>query len=517
MAVHPDMFDRGPLTEDVRTLQVRKFTPDVAEGAPALRLQQLGLQMGANACSEGQDRPQRTRVVAAVGNHHSHSATAAQQAAGTQRQGDGSNHQAARLLTPIINVASCLARSGTARLARQSRIGGPICGWSSIQRSMRRLPREKHQAASSRKGTVGSRGSSRPTAAAARLRPPAASHSGRRQVVGGDGVSSGTCHPSVTLCRGRGRACGYGAPARHGVSKLLMHRPLVVTGLVLLACSTALGQPAPTPSAFPGRGKLLLTGGVSSIDGAAGGGLTPWALTASHATNGEIGATAHLTRVSTQRYALNTYGVALGVHDRYELSLAQQRLDAGVVVPGATLALTIAGAKLRLAGDAIVDSDRWMPQIAAGVLFKHLDPGAAVGGVLDSAGAQRRGIDVFVSATKLLLAHGLLVNGTLRATRANQNGLLGFGSAAESSYSLQPDASVAWLLRRDLALGAEFRTKPDNLAFAGAAFREDAWKDVFIAWAPNKHLSLTLAYVQLGNIVGHRRQQGAYLSAQFGL
>jgi hypothetical protein len=40
---------------------------------------------------------------------------------------------------------------------------------------------------------------------------------------------------------------------------------------------------------------------------------------------------------------------------------------------------------------------------------------------------------------------------------------------------------------------------------------------VFVAWAPNKHLSLTLAYVQLGNIVGHRRQQGAYLSAQFGL
>jgi hypothetical protein len=297
----------------------------------------------------------------------------------------------------------------------------------------------------------------------------------------------------------------------------LTRRPLIACSLALLSCVTAVAQPAPQPTTFPGRGKLLLTGGVSSIDGAAGGGLTPWAFIGSHASEGEVGATAHATRLTTQRYALTAVGVALGVHDRVEFSLAQQRFDAGVVVPGATLKLTIAGAKLRLAGDAIVDSDRWMPQIAAGVLLKHLEPGAAVGGVLDSAGAKRRGIDVYLTATKLLLAQGLLVNGTLRATRANQNGLLGFGSAAESTYRLQPELSIAWLLRRDLALGAEYRAKPDNLAFAGAAFREDDWKDVFIAWAPNKHLSLTLAYVQLGNIVGHRRQQGAYLSAQFGL
>ena len=36
-------------------------------------------------------------------------------------------------------------------------------------------------------------------------------------------------------------------------------------------------------------GKLRLTGGVSSIDGAAGGGLTPWAVIGTNATEGEIG------------------------------------------------------------------------------------------------------------------------------------------------------------------------------------------------------------------------------------
>jgi hypothetical protein len=47
--------------------------------------------------------------------------------------------------------------------------------------------------------------------------------------------------------------------------------------------------------------------------------------------------------------------------------------------------------------------------------------------------------------------------------------------------------------------------------------KEDDWADVFVAWAPNKHLSLTLAWVDLGRIVpavATRRQTGAYLSAQ---
>lgn len=54
----------------------------------------------------------------------------------------------------------------------------------------------------------------------------------------------------------------------------------------LLACSVG---------AHAERGKLLLTGGVSTIDGAAGGGLTPWAVTGSYATDGENGATAFVT------------------------------------------------------------------------------------------------------------------------------------------------------------------------------------------------------------------------------
>jgi hypothetical protein len=293
---------------------------------------------------------------------------------------------------------------------------------------------------------------------------------------------------------------------------------LISTHVSALICGLALAALSQAPHAQTlGSGKLLLTGGVTSIDGAAGGGLTPWAVTASYASEGELGATAFFTRVKVQDYALNDYGAAIGYGDRFELSIARQEFDASVVVPGTTLKLDIVGLKARVAGDAVLDSDTWMPQIAIGAEFKHVNPGPTVGGILDGAGVKRDGVDLYASATKLFLAPGILVNGTLRATKANQNGLLGFGSSDKGSYSLQPEFSAAWLLRKNLAIGAEYRFKPNNLGFAGAPFAEDDWKDIFIAFAPTKHISITAAFADLGNIVGHAHQQGAYLSLQFAL
>ena len=287
-------------------------------------------------------------------------------------------------------------------------------------------------------------------------------------------------------------------------------RPLALYVALMLAASAH----AQTFPPGDGNGKLLLTGGVTSIDGAAGGGLTPWAVIGSYATSGEIGATAFITRASTQAYGLTTYGAAVGFKDRVEVSIARQEFNASVVVPDTTLKLDIVGIKVKVAGDAVLDADTWMPQIAVGAEFKHVNPGAAVGGVLDSVSAKRNGVDLYISATKLFLAQGILVNGTLRATEANQNGLLGFGSADKRGYSVEPEVSVAYLLRKNLAIGAEYRFKPNNLGFAGAAFKEQAWKDLFIAWAPTKHVSITAAYVDLGNIVGHAHQTGGYVSVQ---
>ncbi len=296
--------------------------------------------------------------------------------------------------------------------------------------------------------------------------------------------------------------------------------PLAFTALITM---TALLLP---PAASAAGDKLLLTGGVSSIDGAAGGGLTPWAITGSYASAGQWGATAFSTTVVTQNYRLQEAGIALAWDERLELSLAQQDFHTGSTgtalgLPGLRLRQAILGLKWRFAGDAVLNSDQAMPALAVGLQTRHLDAGG-LAATLSALGAKRQDVEAYVSATKLLLAQGILLNGTLRATRANQNGLLGFGASGRSAHRLQPELSLAWLLRRDLAVGAEWRRKPDNLnpSVMGAGLREDDWADLFVAWAPNKHLSITAAWVDLGRIVPAvhpRRQTGAYLSVQVAL
>ncbi len=294
---------------------------------------------------------------------------------------------------------------------------------------------------------------------------------------------------------------------------LLTSNTLAVLALVLSSAAQAQS------------GKLLLTGGVSSIDGAAGGGLTPWAVTGSYATDNQWGGTAFVTGVKTQNYGLRVAGAAVAFRDRVELSLAHQDLDthnnlAPLGLPGLHLRQDIAGVKIKVAGDAVLDSDNWMPQIAVGLQYKKTKPGAFGPTLTGPLGAKDSGTDVYVSATKLFLAQGLLLNGTLRASKANQNGLLGFGGAQSDNYKLLPELSVAYLINKKLAIGAELRVKPDHLnrsVLGPGALQEDDWFDVFVAWAPNKNFSLTLAYVDLGKIapaVQPKRQTGTYLSAQ---
>lgn len=284
----------------------------------------------------------------------------------------------------------------------------------------------------------------------------------------------------------------------------------------------ALGLALPVAAAHaqdfgPGSsGKLLLTGGVSQIEGAGGGGLSPWALIGGYGTRDQVGANAYYTRVRLDDYSLDSRGVMLGLYDRVEVSIAQQRFDTREVGAalglghGFTIGQDMFGLKVKLAGDAVLAQDTWLPQIALGVLHKRNGEGALLRGI----GARGdSGTDVYLSATRLLLAQGLLLNATLRSTAANQFGLLGFGGDRHAGRSIEFEGSAAVLLDRHLALGVEYRGKPDNLHIAG----EDAAWDAFLAWAPNKHVSLTLAYVDLGNIVIADHQRGWYASVQVGL
>jgi len=293
----------------------------------------------------------------------------------------------------------------------------------------------------------------------------------------------------------------------------------LLAALISLAASTAANAEG---------GKLLLTGGVSTIDGAGGGGLVPWATTSSYATGDQWGGVAFASRVRTRDYALAVQGAAATAYDRVEISFARQRLDTGqnlapLGLPGLQIRQDVLALKLKVAGNAVLDADTWMPQLSLGLVHRRTDAGGlgpTLNGVL---GARLSDTEAYAAASKLFLAQGLFVNAVLRVTRANQDGLLGFGSASDHRRHIKPEVSLAYLLSRQLAVGAEYKAKPDNLrrsALGDGALREDGWGDVFVAWAPNKNLSVTAAWVDLGHIapaVQPRRQTGGYLSIQLAI
>jgi hypothetical protein len=202
------------------------------------------------------------------------------------------------------------------------------------------------------------------------------------------------------------------------------------------------------------------------------------------------------------------------VRNRLELSLSRWSLKlSDQALPGKSLEMSTLGAKWRITGDAVYDQHVWWPQISAGAQYKQADDTA----LLQALGARSfSDVDVYVSATKVwlgaLAGRHVLANLTLRSTRANQFGLLGFGGPGHEARSLVAEASVAVMPRDDLALGVEWRQRPNNLAAPG--FEEQAARDVFLAWFASRHLSLTAAWVDLGNIATLPQQRGWYLSGQ---
>ncbi len=259
--------------------------------------------------------------------------------------------------------------------------------------------------------------------------------------------------------------------------------------------------------------RLLATGGVMQIEGSAGGGLTPWALIAGYGTSNETGASAFYTHAKTNGgFEMNLAGAAVGFDNRVEISYGHQRLGLSDTVPNEHIRMHTLGAKVRLFGDAVYDQDTWVPQVSAGVQVKHNVDFDKVPKALGAESAT--GVDFYISATKLYLGavagRNLLLNATMQATKANQFGLLGFGGDNHDKYQLQPAVSAALMLTDNLLVGAEYRARPNNLS----VFKEEDAKDVFIAWFPVKYLSLTAAYVDLGNIADKDNQKAWYLSGQ---
>ena len=123
-------------------------------------------------------------------------------------------------------------------------------------------------------------------------------------------------------------------------------------------------------------GKLLLTNGVTTIEGSSGGGLATWSTIAGRGTDRGIGLSGHVTLIELPDYGWQSHGVAVGIANRIELSYARQNFDTRDVGTalglgrGYTLNQDIFAAKVRLAGD-VVYGDALLPQISVGVEHKR--------------------------------------------------------------------------------------------------------------------------------------------------
>lgn len=251
-------------------------------------------------------------------------------------------------------------------------------------------------------------------------------------------------------------------------------------------------------------GKLIATAGLIQVEGSGGGGIVPWATIAGYDSQDQTSLSAVSSTVHLDDYRLNVIGVTGSFYDKVELGIAQQRFDLKTL--GGEIKQNIFSVKYKVYGDVVYST---FPQISVGAQHKKLlDSGVAN---LVNAKNSKSGTDFYVAMTKVHLGavagYNTVWNLTFRATKANEMGLLGFGGSANDDYEIMTEASVGVLFSRHIAVGVEYRQKPDNLNL-----KEDDWYDYFVSYIPNKNFNVTLAWTELGSIAGSEDQKGLYLS-----
>lgn len=257
-------------------------------------------------------------------------------------------------------------------------------------------------------------------------------------------------------------------------------------------------------SVLAADGKLIGTAGLTQVEGSGGGGIVPWATISGYDSRDQISASATATQVDVDDFRLVMLAANVSFYDTLEVSIAQQRFE--IKGAGVEIKQNILGLKYRVYGDVVYST--W-PQVSVGMQYKQLEDSA----VASSVGAENssNGTDFYVAATKVHLGaiagYNAVWNITARATKANQMGILGFGGVQNNDYELMLEASAGILFSRNIAVGVEYRQKPDNLGLG-----EDDWTDYFVSYIPSKDFNLTLAWAKLGSIAGAPGQSGLYFS-----
>jgi hypothetical protein len=276
------------------------------------------------------------------------------------------------------------------------------------------------------------------------------------------------------------------------------------------------------------------------IEGAGGGGLNPWALIANGSSKKAVTPAVFGTFGTTPNYDVFSAGINLSISKYAEVYYAHQSmglpqsltstLNAGVgsgILPADvanenSIEQDIVGGKLQVYGGNGV-----IPALAVGMNYHMTSAPIPL-----ALGAHANGADFYVAGTGVypLLGSHIILNADIYVTRSNYLGLLGQGGAGYRSYTAQGGASVGYFVKKDVVVGAEWRSFPgDNLFGAqtylqtalhnpGVNLKQSDWYDGFIAYMPNPQFSVVAAILDLGNMVNipgssvNSNQTGFYLS-----
>ncbi len=293
-----------------------------------------------------------------------------------------------------------------------------------------------------------------------------------------------------------------------------------------------------------------------TIDSGGGGAIVPWAYISNAPKKGGIGmpAASIWTWVSDS-YTINFWPVAVSIGDRLELGFAYQNLDISTLKSdlrgdsaaalGANrldtkldnLQMITAHAKFQF----VKESENW-PAMAISVSYKkaldvdelddNLTANVRNAGLVAANGPKVMewmgvddddGFEVNLMATKLWKTKiPILTAVNLRYTQANQLGFLGFSD----DWSLNPEFTLAILPEPNVAIGIEYRKKPDelksvndylraNTAVPGLGtlndytFGEDDFIDFFVAYLPTPNLTIAAGIANIGNVV-HRETKSIW-------
>jgi hypothetical protein len=253
---------------------------------------------------------------------------------------------------------------------------------------------------------------------------------------------------------------------------------------------------------------------VTNIDGQAGGGLVPWALLSS-------GPTVAITNLHTSNLNINSLAINTSFADRVEVSYARNMLNVSGSTLGANNTDNVDNFGLKVKLNDMSDS---MPQFALGLVNKRTSGNLA--DYLNTAlGTSKSSTDVYGAVSKIVNIAGknVLLNGVLRASKANQLGLLDYAggntAGAKTSYSVKPEVSAEIFAADNVIFGAEYRAQPANsVSSTDGTLHQNSAYDFNVVYVANKNFTLTAAYVNLGQVapaaINSTKQNGLFLQAQ---